>query len=53
MPDFLPVRDAFADYAHVRSEEMFAGAGREPPLLTIAIRPSAARRCWPRRSRAR
>jgi glycosyltransferase involved in cell wall biosynthesis len=38
MRDVLAVRDAFADFAHVESEEMFAGAGgRAAPFLTIAI----------------
>jgi glycosyltransferase involved in cell wall biosynthesis len=33
----LGVRDGFADFAHVRSEELFAGADRSDPFLTIAI----------------
>jgi glycosyltransferase involved in cell wall biosynthesis len=34
----LEVRNAFADYAHVESEEMFAGSGAGvAPFLTIAI----------------
>lgn len=38
--DFLPLRDAFADWAHVVTDEVFAGgdAGEKAnPLLTIAI----------------
>ncbi len=38
--DFLPLRNAFADAAHVKTDEVFAGRGvgrGEPPLLTIAI----------------
>lgn len=38
MADFLPMRNALIDWAHVQSEEMFAGdAAHERPLLTIAI----------------
>lgn len=37
MSDFLPMRNAFADHAHVRSDELFAGSRQEHPLLTIAI----------------
>lgn len=37
MPDFLPMRDAFADHAHVSSDELFAGTDRTPARFTIAI----------------
>jgi glycosyltransferase involved in cell wall biosynthesis len=38
MRDVLAVRDAFADFAHVESEEVYAGAGAgASPFLTIAI----------------
>lgn len=37
MPEFLPIREAFADTAHIRSEEVFVGADRTPPRLTIAL----------------
>lgn len=38
--DFLPLRDAFADAAHIETDEVFVGRGvgrGDPPLLTIAI----------------
>jgi glycosyltransferase involved in cell wall biosynthesis len=38
MRDILAVRDAFADYPHVDTDELFAGAGAATePFLTIAI----------------
>lgn len=37
MPNFLPVRDAVSDTAHIASEEMFVGVDRTPAKLTIAI----------------
>lgn len=37
MTDVLPIRDTFAEYAHIGSDEMFAGSGQALPLLTIAI----------------
>ncbi len=37
MPGSLDIRDAFADFAHVRSDEMFSGSVQAEPFLTIAI----------------
>lgn len=35
--DFLPIRNALADWDHVGSDEVFAGSGVAPPTLSIAI----------------
>lgn len=37
MTDFLPFRDAFADIAHAPAHELFAGADRAVPVLSIII----------------